>query len=147
LYEIVTACVRTAREIDDKSPTKVCKAYDQDTGEVFAGDTLIKKEIWSKSMALTNHDWNASLRSLYSNSCEGIINKVLDTNSQLILLMVKILKLLSRIDCTASEEIITTKDIRLVLPESKEDILRDVYTNVRRILLDHTATSDRVRSR
>ena len=41
---LVTARVRSGREIDYKSPTKVRKAYDQVTGEVFEGDTSIKKK-------------------------------------------------------------------------------------------------------
>jgi len=67
--------VRTAREIDNKSPTKVRKAFDQDTGEVFAGQTSIKKEIWSKSMAFANHNWNASLRKLYSTTSTDLCTK------------------------------------------------------------------------
>jgi len=63
-------------------------------------------------MMVTNHNWNTSLRCLYSNSCEGIINKVLDTNNQLIF---------------------NGQDSKLV------------YTNVRCISLDQTATLALVR--
>ena len=124
-YEIVTTRIRTAREIDDKSPTKVRKAYDQDTGEVFAGDTSIKKEIWSKSMAVTNHNWNASLRSLYSTTSTDLLNKVLDTNNQLIFDFDE-----SRVTVnngTTAEEVIRIKDICPVLPESKEDIKKCIH--------------------
>jgi len=140
-YEIITIRVRTAREIDNKSPTKVRKAFDQDTGEVFAGDTSIKKEIWSKSMAVTNHKWNASLRSLYSTTSTNLLNKVLDTNNQLIFDFDKSRVIVN--NGTEAEETISIKEIRYCQNPTK--ILRNVYTNVRCILLDHIATLDRVR--
>jgi len=35
-------------------------------------------------MAVTNHNWNASLRTLYSTTSTDLLDKVLDTNNQLI---------------------------------------------------------------
>jgi len=119
-YEITTTRVRTAREIDNKSPTKVRKAFDQDTGEVFAGATSIKKEIWSKSMAVANHNWNASLRKLYSTTSTDLLNKVLDTNNQLIFDFDESRVIVN--NGTASEETIRIKDIHPVLPESNKNI-------------------------
>ena len=46
-------------------------------------------------------------------------------------------------ESTASEEIITIKDIRPVLPESKEDIKKCIHNKRESFLLDHTATLDR----
>ena len=110
---------------------------------MFAGDTSIKKQIWSKSMAVTNHNWNSSLMSLYSTTSTNLLNKVLvlDTNNQLIFNSDK-----SRIivnNGTTAEEITLITSIQYC--QNLKKILRNVYTNVRSILSDHTATSDRVR--
>ena len=70
-------------------------------------------------MVVTNHNWKLEF-SILKHSCEGIINKVLDTNNQLIFNGQD-----SRVivyNGTAAEEIIHIKDIRLILLESKEDI-------------------------
>ena len=124
-YEIITTHVRTAREIDNKSPKKVRKAFDQDTGEVFAGGTSIKKEIWSKSMAVANHNWNETLRKLYSTTSTDLLNKVLDTNQQLIFDGQDSRVIVN--NGTEGEETIRIKDIRPVLPESNEDIKKCIH--------------------
>ena len=76
-------------------------------------------------MAVTNHNWNASLRSLYSTTSTNLPNKVLDTNNQLILDFDESRDIVNTGD--EAEEIIRIKDIHPVLPESKEDIKKCIH--------------------
>ena len=71
------------------------------------------------------------------NSCEGTINKILDTNNQLIL-TIKILKFLSIMVPHQKNSLLSRTSIHLY-PEAIL-ISRLVYTNKRCISSDHTAT-------
>ena len=121
-YEIITSRIRSAKQVDDKRPKKVKKKFDHGTGEVFVQNTSLPKSIWSKSMAVTNHNWSLCLRSLYSASSSDLIDKVLDTNNTLVLDGSKSIVIVN--NGTAAEEVICIKDIHPVLPESDDDIMK-----------------------
>jgi len=71
-------------------------------------------------MAVANHNWNACLRKLYSTTSTNLLNKVLDTNNQLIFDFDESRVIVN--NGTEVEETIRIKDIHPVLPESSEDI-------------------------
>ena len=75
-------------------------------------------------MAVANHNWNASLRKLYSTTSTDLLNKVLDTNNQLIFDFDESRVIVN--NGTEAEETIRIKDIHPVLPESNEDIKKHI---------------------
>ena len=59
--------IRTAREMDRKTPSKLHKAFNEKTGELFVSGTTIHKSTWSTAIPTALAEWDKSLHFLFLN--------------------------------------------------------------------------------
>lgn len=59
--------IRTAREVDRKTPSLIKKAFNDRTGELFVGGHQIHKSTWSIAIPTAIHEWDKYLTSFFPN--------------------------------------------------------------------------------
>jgi hypothetical protein len=59
--------IRTAREVDRKTPSMVKKAFNDKTGELYVGGSQILKSTWSAAIPTAIAEWDKHLISLFPN--------------------------------------------------------------------------------
>jgi hypothetical protein len=57
--------IRTAREVDKKTPSKVQKAFNDRTGELLVAGIQIHKSTWSVAIPTAIREWDKSLIPLF----------------------------------------------------------------------------------
>ena len=63
--------IRTAREIDRKTPSKVYKAFNDRTGELLVGGVQIHKSTWSVAIPTAISEWDKHLSLLFHDHSPG----------------------------------------------------------------------------
>jgi len=74
-----------AKEIDSKSPSKVRKAFDPDTGEVMVEGHYIQRNVWEVAIPETAKKMKQHLLSLFHEECHALIQTILDTRNKLVM--------------------------------------------------------------
>ena len=77
--------IRMAKEIDSKSPSKVRKAFDPDTGEVMVEGHYIQRNVWEVAIPETAKKMKQHLLSLFHEECHALIQTILDTQNKLVM--------------------------------------------------------------
>ena len=79
---------RTAREVDRKSPSRVHKAFNDLTGELFVSKTIIDKSTWSTAIPTAIAEWDRYLLFLFPNHKVGShlpLHQRFDLNNDIVL--------------------------------------------------------------
>jgi hypothetical protein len=63
--------IRTAREVDRKTPSKVYKAFNDRTGELLVGGVQIHKSTWSVAIPTAISEWDKHLSLLFHDHSPG----------------------------------------------------------------------------
>ena len=74
-----------AKEIDSKSPSKVRKAFDPDTGEVMAEGHYIQRNVWGVAIPEMAKMMRQHLLSLFHAESHDLILTILDTRNKLVM--------------------------------------------------------------
>lgn len=77
--------IRMAKEIDSKSPSKVKKAFDPDTGEVMVEGLNIERNVWQVAIPEMAKKMKQHLLALFHVECHGLILTILDTRNKLVI--------------------------------------------------------------
>ena len=77
--------IRMAKEIDSKSPSKVRKAFDPDTGEVMAEGHYIQRNVWGVAIPEMAKMMRQHLLSLFHAESHDLILTILDTRNKLVM--------------------------------------------------------------
>ena len=80
--------IRTAREVDRKTPSLVRKAFNDKTGELFVGGTHINKSTWSVAIPTAIAEWDRNLFYLFSNHSQGSnlpLHQLFDLSNDIVL--------------------------------------------------------------
>lgn len=78
--DVCCTTIRLGREISNKSPTDVWKAFDPVTGEIVVGQVSISKSVWSKAIPTTIGLLNKEFQAMFQ--CPEKLNIILDTSNQ-----------------------------------------------------------------
>lgn len=65
--------IRTAREIDRKTPSTIQKAFNEKTGELFVSGNHIHKSTWSLAIPTAIAEWDKNLHTLFPNHSQGSV--------------------------------------------------------------------------
>ena len=63
----VCRTIRTAREVDNKTPSSVLKSFNDLTGELLVAGTTIDKSAWSTAIPTAIAEWDKHLQHLFPN--------------------------------------------------------------------------------
>ena len=80
--------IRTAREVDRKTPSLVKKAFNDKTGELFVGGTQIHKSTWSVAIPTAISEWDMHLNILFPNNLQASrlpLVKIFDLNNDIVM--------------------------------------------------------------
>jgi len=77
--------IRMAKEIDSKSPSKVEKAFDPETGEVMVVGHYIQRNVWEVAIPEMAKMMRHHLLSLFHEECHSLIQTILDTRNKLVM--------------------------------------------------------------
>jgi hypothetical protein len=80
--------IRTAREVDRKTPSLVKKAFNDKTGELLVGGSQIHKSTWSVAIPTAVSEWDRHLNLLFPNHLQASslpLTKILDLNNDIVM--------------------------------------------------------------
>ncbi len=80
--------IRTAREVDRKTPSLVKKAFNDKTGELLVGGSQIHKSTWSVAIPTAVSEWDRHLNVLFPNHLQSSIlplNHIFNLNNDIIM--------------------------------------------------------------
>jgi hypothetical protein len=80
--------IRTAREVDRKTPSKVYKAFNDKTGELLVGGSQIHKSTWSVAIPTAIAEWDKHLLALFPNHSPRSqlpLSHILNINNDIVL--------------------------------------------------------------
>jgi superfamily II DNA helicase RecQ len=80
--------IRTAREVDRKTPSKILKAFNDKTGELLVAGSQIHKSTWSVAIPTAVTKWDTHLFSLFPNNSPTSnlpLHWIFDLNNPIIL--------------------------------------------------------------
>jgi hypothetical protein len=80
--------IRTAREVDRKTPSMVKKAFNDQTGELYVGGSQIVKSTWSAAIPTAIAEWDKHLISLFPNHSSSSnlpLHHILDLRNDIVL--------------------------------------------------------------
>jgi hypothetical protein len=80
--------IRTAREVDRKTPSLVKKAFNDKTGELFVGGSQIHKSTWSVAIPTAISEWDRHLNILFPNHLQASrlpLVKIFDLNNDIVI--------------------------------------------------------------
>jgi hypothetical protein len=80
--------IRTAREVDRKTPSLVKKAFNDKTGELFVGGSQIHKSTWSVAIPTAVSEWDKHLNLLFPNHLQTSslpLTKIFDINNDIVM--------------------------------------------------------------
>jgi hypothetical protein len=80
--------IRTAREVDRKTPSLVKKAFNDKTGELFVGGSQIHKSTWSVAIPTAISEWDKHLNTLFPNHSQAStlpLTKIFNLNNDIVM--------------------------------------------------------------
>jgi len=84
----VCRTLRTARQVDSKTPSSILKSFDDLTGEILVAGTTIHKSVWSTAIPSAIAEWDKHLMCLFPNhssSSKLPLHWIFDLNNSIIL--------------------------------------------------------------
>jgi hypothetical protein len=80
--------IRTAREVDRKTPSLVKKAFNDKTGELLVGGSQIHKSTWSVAIPTAVSEWDRHLNLLFPNHLQASslpLTKIFNLNNDIVM--------------------------------------------------------------
>ena len=87
-FRNVCRTIRTAREVDRKTPSLVKKAFNDKTGELLVGGSQIHKSTWSVAIPTAVSEWDRHLNLLFPNHLQASslpLTKIFNLNNDIVM--------------------------------------------------------------